>query len=741
MTLRTLPGLGLSSDWDLGENGWKAGMDKNLLDLSVLVQAAIDGYVADLPALPTEGVRYIVTSGVNAGRIALRDQGVWKFWDPKEGFRVFNVASDSFHVYRDGAWGVDTSLRLRGVWSNAATYAEGDFVQSGGGVWYAKRENISVTPVEGDDWTLLLPGVTAADGTITFAKLAVALVQKSTDVAPDAASDTQIPTAGRVTNMIRANAILAAIRAADARGGGVSGDGKIFVDLLFNNKNLDLVNSSNYELFPGGVRPAVTYSANVVAGGTVSGSNSGWANNTIVTFIASGQLANMDKGNLFRFVWRAGTGGALTIHGAFMGVLDPTGIGFDPQYPVKRIGFAGAAGHGPAPTATAAAGLTITSSPVEYKNFPAGRAMAISYFVRTDGFMAVATKTGWESRYKVANEPGQVSKSGYTTAGTNTLGLERVDVLSEVYANAVVRGKLLTTGASPAKASILVAMDVADADEANIQFGFGRNGSFQTVALTKLFTADGTKYFLASDVAVTAGAGSSLAWRIVSNSGVGFLVRAVALQTDALFADQSNIFLPKRRRRTFHRAATGLGYDAGVGDVRYGRLYLFTQDWEVDGPTDFDIRLRVGMEHVGPMIGGSNNYPIAFTIALTVRYAETVAAMGAKQMVETDDAGLFGNRTENWIGVDSGHIAGHDEHYKTANVILAYEARKPGVYRFEVWGHSATDATGTLTSGLIAVNNPEQYGVAYEAQNGLYNSLEITASPLRRVAEDLSVPG
>lgn len=63
----------------------------------------------------------------------------------------------------------------QGAWDSGTDYIASDLTESGGSIWYALRANTNVTPVEGADWTLFLPGVTAADGTITLAKLATSL--------------------------------------------------------------------------------------------------------------------------------------------------------------------------------------------------------------------------------------------------------------------------------------------------------------------------------------------------------------------------------------------------------------------------------------------------------------------------------------------------------------------------------------------------------------------------------------
>ena len=60
----------------------------------------------------------------------------------------------------------------RGAWSGGTAYVQSDYVQYGGSLWLSKRANTGVTPIEGADWTLLLPGVTVADGSVTTNKLA-----------------------------------------------------------------------------------------------------------------------------------------------------------------------------------------------------------------------------------------------------------------------------------------------------------------------------------------------------------------------------------------------------------------------------------------------------------------------------------------------------------------------------------------------------------------------------------------
>lgn len=106
MAQRTLPGIGLTGFWDLGFDGWKNEMDANLLALSALTQARVLGRVnvAGLPESPTNGMIYIVLDGANANKIALRDDGTWKYLTPAAGFQVYDVGTESFIKFNGTAW-------------------------------------------------------------------------------------------------------------------------------------------------------------------------------------------------------------------------------------------------------------------------------------------------------------------------------------------------------------------------------------------------------------------------------------------------------------------------------------------------------------------------------------------------------------------------------------------------------------------------------------------------------------
>ncbi len=67
----------------------------------------------------------------------------------------------------------ERQLPFQRSYSAGTAYAPGDLVESGGSIWYSLQDaNQGNTPSEGAFWTLFLPGVSVADGTITDDKLA-----------------------------------------------------------------------------------------------------------------------------------------------------------------------------------------------------------------------------------------------------------------------------------------------------------------------------------------------------------------------------------------------------------------------------------------------------------------------------------------------------------------------------------------------------------------------------------------
>lgn len=100
---RTLPGLGLTGFWNLG-SAYKTGMDQNLLDLSTLSQLRVISRVTALPGSPTDGDIYIVPSGGDANKVAVRDNGAWAYYVPAEGYFAYVEDEDVFVFWTGTAW-------------------------------------------------------------------------------------------------------------------------------------------------------------------------------------------------------------------------------------------------------------------------------------------------------------------------------------------------------------------------------------------------------------------------------------------------------------------------------------------------------------------------------------------------------------------------------------------------------------------------------------------------------------
>lgn len=112
MPSRILAGsLGLTGDWDAGEDGWKDGNDANLLWLSVLTQGRFTDQVAAEPGAPAEGDIYILAAShaTHPNEIAVYDEGAWHYKAPLSGWRLYNVTLGVFAQFSGTAWANDAA--------------------------------------------------------------------------------------------------------------------------------------------------------------------------------------------------------------------------------------------------------------------------------------------------------------------------------------------------------------------------------------------------------------------------------------------------------------------------------------------------------------------------------------------------------------------------------------------------------------------------------------------------------
>lgn len=174
MASRAVPGLGLQAFWALGENGWKEGMDWNLFQLSVLTNCAVIGKIASLPGSPTQGDSYILTSGPNINRIAVRDADQWVFLTPLEGWEVYDKSTDRMTLFNGTEW-FDPYGELDAAVAAAEAAAEAaQGVEGGRALVYPEAPALPVYNAGGRKIGALADG-TATDHAATFGQLSAAI--------------------------------------------------------------------------------------------------------------------------------------------------------------------------------------------------------------------------------------------------------------------------------------------------------------------------------------------------------------------------------------------------------------------------------------------------------------------------------------------------------------------------------------------------------------------------------------
>lgn len=195
MAGRTLAGsLGLTGDWDLGENNWKDDNDVNLLKLSVVAQGVASELVSATPGAPTEGliVLFDNTHPTNAGDIAVYDEAAWHYISPTTGWRMYDSDSGFMREFDGSTWIEVTSGGTPEIPHDFdARAGTGSATSYGGGVWFGNlitigvsgfidsvvyslntaEAGINATPViyannAGDAGALIAEGPTVADGAL-----------------------------------------------------------------------------------------------------------------------------------------------------------------------------------------------------------------------------------------------------------------------------------------------------------------------------------------------------------------------------------------------------------------------------------------------------------------------------------------------------------------------------------------------------------------------------------------------
>lgn len=106
---RQLPGLGLEAFWNLGESGWKDGMDNNIQLLSASVQASILGTWAQLPEpdnLPQFAQAWNSTTNQMYSIVGKDAPRNWSLSpvQPRNGWLYYDVSRGMHVVFKSGVF-------------------------------------------------------------------------------------------------------------------------------------------------------------------------------------------------------------------------------------------------------------------------------------------------------------------------------------------------------------------------------------------------------------------------------------------------------------------------------------------------------------------------------------------------------------------------------------------------------------------------------------------------------------
>lgn len=104
MAPRSLPGVGLQAYAPKTEDNWHTWTDTNWRIVSALLQGRALSLVSAVPGSPSNGDIHILTSGANAQKIAIRDNGAWVYLTPQEGWRMYDEATKLTYQYDGSTW-------------------------------------------------------------------------------------------------------------------------------------------------------------------------------------------------------------------------------------------------------------------------------------------------------------------------------------------------------------------------------------------------------------------------------------------------------------------------------------------------------------------------------------------------------------------------------------------------------------------------------------------------------------
>lgn len=127
---------GIGYGWDVGESGWKPGVDKNFQALDTLMGLwVISDALTSPPVSPSGGDTYIVATGGSGAwggheaQVAAYMNGAWTFFPVALGLRAWFVNHGEFRDWNGSAWVSEVTSRNKGAmmaqWVSGAIVANG----------------------------------------------------------------------------------------------------------------------------------------------------------------------------------------------------------------------------------------------------------------------------------------------------------------------------------------------------------------------------------------------------------------------------------------------------------------------------------------------------------------------------------------------------------------------------------------------------------------------------------------
>jgi hypothetical protein len=114
----TEPRSGLKYGWTLGESGWNAEMDANLLCIGrVGFHLSVkDRDLAIPPGSPATGDTYIIAASPtgawagHAAEVTLWTGAAWVFYSPRTGWLAYVEDEQKLTIFRAGAWSAGIAI-------------------------------------------------------------------------------------------------------------------------------------------------------------------------------------------------------------------------------------------------------------------------------------------------------------------------------------------------------------------------------------------------------------------------------------------------------------------------------------------------------------------------------------------------------------------------------------------------------------------------------------------------------